>query len=133
MERSVTPVLAGVVAYLDTNRNLDLLEADDHAPYIRTDAENGNWVCQLWLNLVSDPQVHNLHVNDLLAMSGEKRLLVDFACVCTFLAPDCPRPALPFSWILTQLIHAFFHNTPAGMCWLSSTLFAHRFFFLMKI
>nr|KAG5687644.1 hypothetical protein BaRGS_008127 [Batillaria attramentaria] len=49
IERHLIPILAGVVAYLDTNHNLDLLQQDELPP----------WVSNLWLRILNDESLVN--------------------------------------------------------------------------
>jgi len=49
LESRVTPLLAGILAYIDTNNNLDVLNSA---------AENSeHWLCQMWLHMLSDSSV----------------------------------------------------------------------------
>ncbi|XP_070197743.1 E3 ubiquitin-protein ligase rnf213-alpha-like isoform X2 [Littorina saxatilis] len=93
LERLIVPVLAGVVAYLDTNHNLDLMQEE-------------GWVRNLWLSILSDPAVCCLRYSDLTTMSEHHTQLKEFACRCTFL-PGNVAPALPFSWVLFEQLEAF--------------------------
>ena len=108
LERHVIPVLAGVVAFLDTNHNLDLLQAD-------------GWVLELWLKVINDPALRLLQYSDLLSMSGHPNQLKEFACRSTFLVDNSVSPALPFSWVIYEQIEAFLTKTLAsedgGCCW----------------
>ncbi len=49
-----TPLLAGLVAYMDTNCNLDIIHQD-----------NPEWIQQLWLDMLNDPNVTPLKYSDL--------------------------------------------------------------------
>ena len=55
LEQKVTPLLAGLVAYADTNANLDLLQ-----PSTDQDDPKPNWVTSLWLDMFSDSKVTRL-------------------------------------------------------------------------
>ena len=45
LEEKVTPLLAGIIAYCDSNHNLNLLH----------EANPDSWLHQLWLGLLSSP------------------------------------------------------------------------------
>lgn len=106
LERRIVPILAGVVAFLDTNHNLDLLQED-------------GWVLEMWLKVLSDPALCLLQYSDLLSMSAHHNQLKEFACRSTFLVDNSVTPALPFSWVIYEQIEAFLTRTPApedGVC-----------------
>lgn len=104
----MVPVLAGVVAFLDTNHNLDLLRA-------------AGWLLDLWLAVLNDPALCQLQYSDLLSMSSHPSQLKEFACRSSFLAGNSASPpALPFSWVIAEQIEAFLTKTAAsedGVCY----------------
>ena len=101
LEHRIIPILAGVVAFLDTNHNLDLLQAD-------------GWVLELWLKVINDPALCLLRYSDLLSMSGRPNQLQEFACRTTFLVDNSVSLALPFSWVIYEQIEAFLTKTLAS-------------------
>ena len=98
LEEYLIPVLGGVVAYLDTNNNLDLLQ---------TETEEDMWIVELWLKFLNTPDLCNLHYQDLVSMSGHPSQLKEFPCRRTFLANGSVTPALPFSWVMFEEIETF--------------------------
>ena len=52
--RKATPLLAGLVAYADTNCNLDIIRQDNPA-----------WLHNLWLNMLYNAEVTPLFYSDL--------------------------------------------------------------------
>jgi len=49
LESRVTPLLAGILAYVDTNNNLDVLESAVH--------NTEHWLHHMWLHMLSDSKV----------------------------------------------------------------------------
>lgn len=96
----MVPILAGVIAYLDTNHNLDMLN-------------EGGWALELWLRVLHDPSLCRLQYSDLLSMSGHQTELREFACRCTFAGEDMRGSSLPFSWVIVEMIETFLVKPPA--------------------
>ena len=100
LEHHIVPILAGVIAYLDTNHNLDLLNEE-------------GWVLELWLKILNDPVLCQLQYSDLLSVSDRWTELREFACHSTFLTEDPVGAVFPFSWIITQMIETILVKPPA--------------------
>ena len=98
LERFLVPILAGVVAYLDTNQNLDLLLPGQ---------SGDNWVQQLWLMVLNDSELCRLQYSDLQSMTGKQTQMKQFACGSTFLAKGAVPSRLPFSWLITEVIERY--------------------------
>lgn len=97
IEEKVTPVLAKIVAFLDTNKNMSILESSD--------AEN-HWIYTLWLGILSTIDEANLgKVKDL----DVKNTGVGHRFSSKF----------PFSWIIFETVDRLLKLTSEnaiGMC-----------------
>lgn len=97
LEDKITPVLARVIAYLDTNNNLDLVCTDNNRDM------TPDWIPKLWLDIVQHPDIFRLTYAHLLSMSGREEL--DEFTVQRTSAGDSPFSArLPFSWLVYELV-----------------------------
>lgn len=98
LENKVVPVLAGAIAYLDTNNNLDLLYSPE------TDAHHSStpqWARQVWLEVLQS--VCQLNYKHLRSVSDKDEL--DEFTVHHTGAGALPFSArLPFSWLLWELV-----------------------------
>jgi len=54
LESRVTPLLAGILAYIDTNNNLDVLQSAVRASNQQPELE---WLRDMWLQMLSDSNV----------------------------------------------------------------------------
>lgn len=79
----MTPLLAKIIAFVDTNNNLSVLEQSD---------DERRWLANLWLGIFNSIDVDNL----------EKRTV---ACHHLFSA------SFPFSWLIYERIENFLHVT----------------------
>lgn len=102
LERKVIPILAGIIAYLDTNNNLDLLYNDGGDT-------NNSWMQQLWLRIFVHQDIDHLNYRHLQYMY-RKQELQEFAVHCECAGAALFSARLPFSWILIQLVE----NTLSG-------------------
>ncbi|XP_070190023.1 E3 ubiquitin-protein ligase rnf213-alpha-like [Littorina saxatilis] len=98
VENKVVPVLAGAVAYLDTNHNLDILY---NAYTSGQDTPTPEWVGQLWLGVLQG--VCQLNYKQLLSVSGKDEL-DEFTVRHTGAAALPFSACLPFSWLLWDLV-----------------------------
>ena len=93
LENKIVTVMAGVVAFLDMNRNLDIIR----------DRPGDDWAHILWLRILHSPSACQLHYKDLLSPETQQELgeIVPYNTG----VHGAPFPAeLPFSWLLQQLI-----------------------------
>ncbi|XP_041350668.1 E3 ubiquitin-protein ligase rnf213-alpha-like [Gigantopelta aegis] len=93
LENKIITVLAGVVAFLDTNRNLDIIR----------EMPNDHWAHILWLRILHSPSACQLHYKDLLSPETHQELgeIIPYNTG----VHGMPFTAeLPFSWLLQQLI-----------------------------
>ena len=90
LERKITPILAGLVAFVDTNNNLMLVTED-------------NWKQQMWLSVFRNPQLTPMVYNDLVSAKWGtelKELPVQMKGVHG--TAMCGQ--LPFSWLLKSYV-----------------------------
>ncbi|XP_070188878.1 E3 ubiquitin-protein ligase rnf213-alpha-like [Littorina saxatilis] len=106
LENKVVPVLAGAVAYLDTNHNLNILynahtSSCDPPQLSPQDTPTPEWVGQLWLGVLQG--VCQLNYKQLMSLS-EKDELDEFTVRHTGAASLPFSACLPFSWLLWELV-----------------------------
>lgn len=95
----MTPLLAKIVAFLDTNNNLSVLEQPD---------DERVWLANLWLGIFNLIDVDNL----------EKRTL---ACHHLFSA------SFPFSWLIYESIEKFLHVTSENIIGMQKEFMSSNF------
>ncbi|XP_052215091.1 E3 ubiquitin-protein ligase rnf213-alpha-like isoform X2 [Dreissena polymorpha] len=94
----ISPVLAYVIAFLDTNNNLDLALSDEP------------WKRDFWLRCITDKKIVNLKYDGLLSPKDNKELR-------EMVVPNvgCEGHAFqllfPFSWLITQMTEELFQNS----------------------
>lgn len=97
MEETVTPVLAKIVAFLDTNKNMSILESVD---------SEISWVKTLWLGIVSTiDESHLGKIRD----ANVKNTGLGHRFASTF----------PFSWLIYETVERLLNLTTEnaiGMC-----------------
>ena len=92
----MVPVLAGAIAYLDTNHNLDLVCAGN-----AEDPSRPAWVSQLWLAVLEG--VCQLSYRNLRSMS-DKEELDEFTVHHSGAGSHLFSARLPFSWLLYEVV-----------------------------
>ncbi|XP_052808702.1 E3 ubiquitin-protein ligase rnf213-alpha-like isoform X1 [Mya arenaria] len=87
----VSPILAGIIAYLDTNRNLDLIHSDE------------GWKQMLWKSVLNTEGAIELQFSDL--QSPKRRSdLGEMLVMTTGREGHMFSARLPFSWTMIQMI-----------------------------
>ena len=94
LENKVVPVLAGAIAYLDTNDNLQLLY---RAETDISDTSSFQWIGRLWLEVLQS--VCQLNYRHLCSMSNKDEL-EEFTVHHTGAGAVPFSACLPFSWLL---------------------------------
>ncbi len=96
----MTPILAGVLAYIDRNNNLDLLVI--HPPK--------SWVSQFWLTMLNDPSATELKYAYL--QSDKKHAeLTKMPVKMTAYGNQLMSGKMPFSWELKAHIDELLYKT----------------------
>ena len=98
LENKVVPVLAGAIAYLDTNDNLQLLY---RAETDISDTSSFQWIGRLWLEVLQS--VCQLNYRHLRSMSNKDEL-EEFTVHHTGASAVPFSAHLPFSWLLWDLV-----------------------------
>lgn len=83
IEEKVTPLLAKIVAFADTNNNLSVLEISDN---------EHSWIAKLWLGIFSSVDVEHLKKNTV------PQVMTTGADSCVFSA------SFPFSWLIYETV-----------------------------
>ncbi|WAR07198.1 R213A-like protein, partial [Mya arenaria] len=93
----VSPILAGIIAYLDTNRNLDLIQSDVA------------WKQMLWTSFLNTEGAIQLQYSDL--QSPKRRSdLGEMLVMTTGREGHMFSACLPFSWTMIQMIADILHG-----------------------
>ena len=86
----MSPILAGILAFIDTNHNMELFGEATAVPL---------WKQQMWLNLFKDPKVTHMSYQDILSSKDGPELKELFIQMTG--ANGAPMSCqLPFSWLL---------------------------------
>lgn len=101
METKVTPILAGIIAFLDTNRNLDSLYR----------SSEGDWVQQLWLAVINCTQVTRLQYAHLVSPGRTQQELPEVVVRHTGTDAHLFTAEMPFSWLFFRLIEDLLRTT----------------------
>ncbi|CAG2226879.1 RNF213 [Mytilus edulis] len=93
LEEKVTSLLAGVIAFIDKNRNLNIIACD----------QVEHWMIIFWLEILNSPRVTGLHYNiDFFAQSYQTS--TEYMVQSTAYEGGAFQAKLPFSWIIFSLI-----------------------------
>ena len=100
LENKVIPVLAGIVAYLDSCANLDHLHCILEKP--SEEEASSTWIERVWLSVLQDV----CHVSyEELRSTGDQHDLEEFTVACPA-AENVPFACrLPFPWIVWELVN----------------------------
>ncbi|VDI72431.1 Hypothetical predicted protein [Mytilus galloprovincialis] len=98
LESKVIPLLAGIIAFIDTNRNLDILTF------------NEQWKIGLWLQIFNDPELTQLRYTGIVSPSRHQELQ-EVIVKTTSLEGKVFSAGLPFSWLIFQQIDEVLRNT----------------------
>ncbi|XP_064641334.1 E3 ubiquitin-protein ligase rnf213-alpha-like isoform X1 [Lineus longissimus] len=90
IEGKIMPTLAGLIAYLDTNSNLDILQ--------RQRTARDKWICTLWLKMLTDVHVTPLSYEKLLLSPKSRAELTEMIAQQTAAGRQTFQPQFPFSW-----------------------------------
>ncbi|XP_064641333.1 E3 ubiquitin-protein ligase rnf213-alpha-like isoform X2 [Lineus longissimus] len=90
IEGKIMPTLAGLIAYLDTNSNLDILQ--------RQRTARDKWICTLWLKMLTDVHVTPLSYEKLLLSPKSRAELTEMIAQQTAAGRQPFQPQFPFSW-----------------------------------
>ena len=95
----MTPIFAGVVAYVDINNNLDLISASQQA-----------WVTQMWLAMLLDQCVTTLRYSDIMSAGQRKAELTKIPVKMYGCGGHPMKAKLPFSWVIKNHVDELLHR-----------------------
>ncbi|CAC5361652.1 RNF213 [Mytilus coruscus] len=101
LESRVIPILAGIISFIDTNRNLDIL--------IRNDEQNQIWQTDLWLHFINDPELTQLNYATI--VSPKQQELQEVFVKTTSTTGKVFSATMPFSWLIYNQIDEALTNT----------------------
>lgn len=91
IEDKITPVLAGILANIDKNDNLNII------------SQNSNWKNYLWIEIFNSPEITELRYEDLLSQRhGEA--LSEFMIEVTSDNGESFQAEMPFSWCIFRQV-----------------------------
>ncbi|XP_060085808.1 E3 ubiquitin-protein ligase RNF213-like [Ylistrum balloti] len=101
LETKVTPILMGIIAFMDTNRNLESLYK----------AKDGDWVQQLWLGILNNTKATCLQYSQLVSPGHTQQELPEVVVQHTGTDGHLFTAQLPFSWLYFRLIEDLLSTT----------------------
>ncbi|XP_071137099.1 E3 ubiquitin-protein ligase rnf213-alpha-like [Mytilus edulis] len=89
LESKVIPILAGIIAFIDTNRNMDIL----------TNNPTDSWHIHMWVDIFNNPELTQLKYSWIVSPTRQHEL--QEVAVKTTSKDGKPFPAvMPFSWLI---------------------------------
>lgn len=100
LESRVIPILSGIFAFIDTNRNLDIV----------TESKSNTWQFNMWMEILHDPEVTQLKYQDM--VSPKKSLeLHEVAVKSTSVDGRVFSAKMPYSWLIIDLVQTILKTT----------------------
>lgn len=101
IESKLAPLFSGVISFIDTNHNLDLLMNNP------SQAGQPEWVSKLWLHIFNDPSLVNLSYKksylNITNHGDQYDERIEFPCFQTIKSKSSHlKFKLPFSWLIKQ-------------------------------
>ncbi|XP_052062678.1 E3 ubiquitin-protein ligase rnf213-alpha-like isoform X2 [Mytilus californianus] len=100
LESKVIPVLAGIIAFIDTNKNLDIL----------ANRNQNDWQFNLWSQILNDPELTNLKYSLMVSPKRHKELH-EVSVKTTSMDGKLFSASMPFSWIIFGQIEEVLRKT----------------------
>ncbi|XP_052062680.1 E3 ubiquitin-protein ligase rnf213-alpha-like isoform X2 [Mytilus californianus] len=100
LEATIIPVLAGFIAFMDTNRNLDILE----------NSSDQDWQVAIWLQILNDPELTQLKYS-LMVPPTRRQELQEITVKTTSADGRVFSTKMPFSWIIFGQIEDVLRNS----------------------
>ncbi|KAJ8315842.1 hypothetical protein KUTeg_007992 [Tegillarca granosa] len=100
LETKITPILAGIIAHLDTNRNLDIL----------AESKPDDWQHILWLYVSNNPRVTKMEYA-LLVSPMRQQNLEEIIVKNTGVDGQAFTSKMPFSWLIYKQIEEGYKAT----------------------
>ena len=108
LEAKVTPILAYIISYIDSNCNLDLLSTSDE------------WIINLWFGMFRDANITFMKYNEIKAVKGTKEVL-EFDMRTYRKDGLLMKGRFPFSWLIKENIDKLMSQQHPRSEWLSKT------------
>ncbi|XP_052086034.1 E3 ubiquitin-protein ligase RNF213-like [Mytilus californianus] len=102
LESKVVPILAGIISFIDTNRNLDIL--------IRNEEQKQKWQTELWLQIINDPELTQLNYTTIVSPKQQQELS-EYVVKTTSSTGRVFSAVMPFSWLIYNQIDEVLVNT----------------------
>ncbi|KAL3881514.1 hypothetical protein ACJMK2_027946, partial [Sinanodonta woodiana] len=94
LESKISPILAGIIAHIDTNHNLDI---------IHSHITSGDWKARLWLQILNTPGAIQLQYSDLQYPTRQQELR-EVVVKTTGCDGQMFTAVMPFSWLIYEQI-----------------------------
>ncbi|XP_052087598.1 E3 ubiquitin-protein ligase rnf213-alpha-like isoform X5 [Mytilus californianus] len=100
LESRIIPILAGLFAFMDSNRNLDIL----------TENESNHWNVSIWLDILNDPEITQIKYQNM--VSPTKHLeLHEVAVKPTSVEGKVFSAKMSFSWLIIDQVQKILKTT----------------------
>ncbi|XP_053389495.1 E3 ubiquitin-protein ligase rnf213-alpha-like [Mercenaria mercenaria] len=96
----ITPILSGLIAFLDTNQNLNILQMEELT-----------WQYILWLTVLKTEDAIPLSYRDMF-QDGNSKTQREFHVICTGSNGKTFQSKMPFSWVICQKIEEVLRRKP---------------------
>ena len=99
LESKFIPILAGIIAFIDTNRNLDILSSSN----------DQEWKIGIWLQIFNNPDLTPLKYS--LMVSPSRQELQEIVIKTTSVDGNVFSALMPFSWLIFGQIDEVLRKT----------------------
>ena len=101
LESKVIPILAGIIAFIDTNRNLDILSSSSY---------NEEWKFDIWLQIFNYLDLTQMKYSLMVSPSRQQELQ-EVAVKTTSVDGNVFSALMPFSWLIFEQIDEVLRKT----------------------
>lgn len=100
----VKPIIASIIAFIDTNRNLDILRDDNIQ----------QWKLDMWLHIINNPQLTQLKYSSIVSPNQHQEIH-EVIIRTTSASGRVFSGMLPFSWLIFDQIESILHSIRESM------------------
>ncbi|KAL3881513.1 hypothetical protein ACJMK2_027945, partial [Sinanodonta woodiana] len=100
LESKISPILAGIIAHIDTNHNLDI---------IHSHITSGDWKARLWLQILNTLGAIQLQYSDLQSPTRQQELN-EVVVKTTGCEGQMFTAVMPFSWLIYEQIDSIWRT-----------------------